>query len=62
MANRVRRRWSVLPLTLGLVVLFATGCEPLKNAPSDVQQRWTEWRESWNRFLATLPATVPSGS
>ncbi len=36
--------------------------EPLKSASSDVQQRWSAWRESWSRFLTSLPATVPSGS
>jgi hypothetical protein len=33
---------------------------PLKDAPLAEQQRWSAWRESWQRFLDELPETAPA--
>jgi hypothetical protein len=34
--------------------------EPLRTAAPEVRERWTKLRESWARFLESLPKTVPA--
>jgi hypothetical protein len=57
--GRVPAQASARDVVKPIVTQWEAPHPPLRELPEAERARWTERRESWSRFLASLPRTVP---